>query len=110
AKDREMLRAVLLYHVVEGEARASDVASMRSAETLNGDSVRLRANGDTVRVDGARVVKGEVTPPTAGRRPPRPAGPRAGGAVFCRSRSCVRRARSTDCSLSFTSSTQSTGR
>ena len=61
AEDREMLRAVLLYHVVEGEARASDVASMRSAETLNGDSVRLRASGDTVRVDAARVVKADVT-------------------------------------------------
>jgi uncharacterized surface protein with fasciclin (FAS1) repeats len=61
AEDREMLRAVLLYHVVEGEARASDVASMRSAETLNGDSVRLRASGDTVRVNAARVVKADVT-------------------------------------------------
>ena len=61
AEDRDMLRAVLLYHVVEGEARASDVASMRSAETLNGDSVRLRASGDTVRVDAARVVKADVT-------------------------------------------------
>ena len=61
AEDREMLRAVLLYHVVEGEARASDVASMRSAETLNGDSVRLRASADTVRVDAARVVKADVT-------------------------------------------------
>jgi uncharacterized surface protein with fasciclin (FAS1) repeats len=60
AEDREMLRAVLLYHVVEGEARASDVASMRSAETLNGESVRLRASGDTVRVDAARVVKADV--------------------------------------------------
>ena len=61
AEDREMLRTVLLYHVVEGEARASDVASMRSAETLNGDSVRLRASGDTVRLDAARVVKADVT-------------------------------------------------
>jgi uncharacterized surface protein with fasciclin (FAS1) repeats len=60
AEDREMLRAVLLYHVVEGAARASDVASMNSAETLNGDSVRLRTSGDTVRVDAARVIKADV--------------------------------------------------
>jgi uncharacterized surface protein with fasciclin (FAS1) repeats len=60
AEDPEKLRAVLLYHVVEGEARASDVASMRSAETLNGDSVRLQTSGDTVRVDAARVVKADV--------------------------------------------------
>ena len=33
---------------------------MRSAETLNGDSVRLRASGDTVR-DAARVIKADVT-------------------------------------------------
>ena len=60
AADPELLRSVLLYHVVEGEARASDVASMSSAETLNGDSVRLRANGETVRVNTARVVTADV--------------------------------------------------
>jgi uncharacterized surface protein with fasciclin (FAS1) repeats len=60
AADTDMLRAVLLYHVVEGEARASDVASMRSAETLNGKSVRLQSSDGTVRVDGARVVKADV--------------------------------------------------
>jgi uncharacterized surface protein with fasciclin (FAS1) repeats len=60
AADPDMLRAVLLYHVVEGEARASDVASMRSAETLNGKSVRLQSNDGTVSIDGARVVKADV--------------------------------------------------
>ena len=37
---------------------------MRSAETLNGDSVRLRASGDTVRVDAARVVNADMTAST----------------------------------------------
>jgi uncharacterized surface protein with fasciclin (FAS1) repeats len=60
AADPDLLRSVLLYHVVEGEARASDVASMSSAETLNGDSVSLRANGETVRVNTARVVTADV--------------------------------------------------
>jgi uncharacterized surface protein with fasciclin (FAS1) repeats len=61
AADPEKLRAVLLYHVVEGETRASEVAELSSAETLNGESVDLESAGATVRVNGARVVQADVT-------------------------------------------------
>lgn len=60
AADTAMLKRVLLYHVVEGEARASDVAELSSAKTLNGASVALDANGDTVRVGGARLLQADV--------------------------------------------------
>jgi uncharacterized surface protein with fasciclin (FAS1) repeats len=61
ATDPETLRAVLLYHVVEGEARASDVAKLSSAETLNGASVRLETTDGGVMVNGATVVQADVT-------------------------------------------------
>ena len=61
AANPEQLEAVLLYHVVEGEARAADVAGMSSAETLNGASVRLAADGGTVTVDDATVVQADVS-------------------------------------------------
>ena len=55
-----------VQHVVEGEPRASDVASMRSAETLHGDSVRL-AEGQPARPasDRARrlLSKPQLRPP-----------------------------------------------
>jgi uncharacterized surface protein with fasciclin (FAS1) repeats len=61
AADREALKAVLLYHVVDGEARANDVATLSSAKTLNGESVELEATGGAVKVDDATVVQADVT-------------------------------------------------
>jgi transforming growth factor-beta-induced protein len=60
AANPKKLKAVLLYHVVPGEARAADVARLTSAETLNGESVRLASSGGTVRVNDARVVVADV--------------------------------------------------
>ena len=61
AADPEALKAVLLYHVVDGEARASDVAELSSAETLNGGSVALETTEGSVKVNGAKVVQADVT-------------------------------------------------
>ena len=59
--DPEALKAVLLYHVVDGEARASDVAELSSAETLNGESVELETTDGGVKVNDAKVVRADVT-------------------------------------------------
>ena len=61
AADPDALKAVLLYHVVDGEARASDVAELSSTETLNGASVELETTDRGVRVDDARVVQADVS-------------------------------------------------
>ena len=61
AADPDALRAVLLYHVVDGEARASDVAGLTSAETLNGESVALETADGSVKVDDATVVQADVS-------------------------------------------------
>jgi uncharacterized surface protein with fasciclin (FAS1) repeats len=60
AKDREKLKAVLLYHVVGGKVTAAKVTKLRSAKTLEGSPVRIRVSGATVRVAGARIVKADV--------------------------------------------------
>lgn len=61
AKNKAKLRAVLLYHVVAGKVNAARVVKLRSAKTLEGSPVRVRVAGKTVRIDGARVVKADVT-------------------------------------------------
>ncbi len=61
AADPEALKAVLLYHVVDGEARATDVAELSSAETLNGKLVQLETTEGTVKVNDAKVVHADVT-------------------------------------------------
>jgi len=57
--DKEKLAAVLTYHVVPGKVMAADVAGLSSAETVQGQSLRIDTS-DGVRVDGARVVKTDV--------------------------------------------------
>jgi len=52
---------VLLYHVLAGRLPAAKVAKLRSAKTLNGASVKIRVSGGMVYVNGARVLKPNVS-------------------------------------------------
>ena len=61
AADKAKLRAVLLYHVVAGRLPAAKVTKLRSATTLNGATVQIRVSGGMVYVNGARVVKPNVS-------------------------------------------------
>jgi len=60
ARDRGMLRRVLLYHVVPGNVTAKQVVKLRSAKTAEGSRVRIRVRDGKVRVNGARVVTPDV--------------------------------------------------
>jgi uncharacterized surface protein with fasciclin (FAS1) repeats len=60
ANDRRKLRAVLLYHVVPGEVTSSEVVTLRSARTLNGKAVRVRATGGSVFINNAKVTTPDV--------------------------------------------------
>jgi uncharacterized surface protein with fasciclin (FAS1) repeats len=59
-KDRAALRGVLLYHVVSGDVPAAQVVKLRSATTLNGKRVRIRASGGSVFVNSAKVTRPDV--------------------------------------------------
>jgi uncharacterized surface protein with fasciclin (FAS1) repeats len=60
AKDKAKLRAVLLYHVAKGKLPAAKVVKLRSAKTLNGQSLKVRVSGGTVTVGGARVTTADI--------------------------------------------------
>ena len=55
-----LLRRVLLYHVIEGKVPSSTVVTLRSAKTLAGPNVRIRATGGRVFVNNARVTTVDV--------------------------------------------------
>jgi uncharacterized surface protein with fasciclin (FAS1) repeats len=59
-KDKEALRRVLLYHVVQGKVMASDVTKMRSAKTLQGQNINIRVRNNTVQINNAKVVKADI--------------------------------------------------
>jgi uncharacterized surface protein with fasciclin (FAS1) repeats len=58
--NRAKLRSVLLLHVIAGKVPAAKVVKLRSAKTLNGQTVSIRVAGGKVFVGGARVTKADV--------------------------------------------------
>lgn len=52
----QALTDVLLYHVVEGQDMAADVAAMTSATALTGKALDITVDGETVKVNGATVL------------------------------------------------------
>lgn len=58
--DPDALAEVLTYHVVAGEFRAADVVGLTEVETVQGGTLSIEVDGDTVRVGGATVVATDV--------------------------------------------------
>lgn len=59
-KDKKQLAAVLTYHVVPGKVMAADVVKVDSAKTVQGQKVMVKATGETVKVNDAKVVKTDI--------------------------------------------------
>jgi uncharacterized surface protein with fasciclin (FAS1) repeats len=55
-RDKAKLKAVLLYHVVQGRVPASKVVTLKSAKTLNGASVKVAVKGKSVFLNGSTKV------------------------------------------------------
>jgi uncharacterized surface protein with fasciclin (FAS1) repeats len=58
--DRAKLRAVLLYHVLEGRITAAQLLKRHSVKTLNGKSLKVRVKHGVVTVGGVRVIKTNI--------------------------------------------------
>lgn len=59
-EDVDQLKAVLLYHVLPGRLVSADVMRMRSAKTLNGQSVHILTSGVNCMIDEARIINADV--------------------------------------------------
>ncbi len=61
AENKEMLKAILLYHVVKGNVPASKVLKLngRSVKTLQGTSIKVSTKHG-VRVNNAKVTKTDI--------------------------------------------------
>ena len=59
-ENKEKLKSILLYHVHSGKAiKAADVKTM-SLSTANGAPLQVKAEGDSVMVNNAKVIKADV--------------------------------------------------
>jgi uncharacterized surface protein with fasciclin (FAS1) repeats len=59
-ENKQKLIGILTYHVVAGNVTAADVVKLTSAKTLNGQSVTITVNGNTVKVNDATVIKADI--------------------------------------------------
>lgn len=59
-ENKDKLRAILLYHVHQGDAiMAKDVKTM-DLSTMNGKPLSVSVNGDTVMINNAKVIKTDI--------------------------------------------------
>jgi uncharacterized surface protein with fasciclin (FAS1) repeats len=59
-ENRDQLVAILTYHVVPGSVPASQVATMKQAETVNGAELPISAEGGKVKVGDANVIQTDI--------------------------------------------------
>ncbi len=59
-ENKEKLKSVLLYHVVDGKALAKDVSGMTEVETLEGSMVEITAKSGKVMLNDATVQTADV--------------------------------------------------
>jgi uncharacterized surface protein with fasciclin (FAS1) repeats len=59
-KDIPKLKSILTYHVVAGNVMADKVVELKSAKTLNGQSVAIAVKDGKVMVDNANVIKTDI--------------------------------------------------
>ncbi len=59
-KNKAQLTKVLTYHVVAGKVMAADVMKLKTAKTLEGDSVKISVMGKTVEIDKSKVTKADM--------------------------------------------------
>jgi len=59
-EDKEKLTSILTYHVVSGKVMASDVVKIKSAETLNGQEVKVTVKDGNVMIDNALVTMTDI--------------------------------------------------
>jgi len=59
-ENKAKLVAILTYHVVPGEIKASDVVKLTSAKTVNGEPLKVTSMGGNVMINDANVVKADI--------------------------------------------------
>ena len=59
-ENKSKLVAILTYHVVPGDVKASDVVKLTSAKTVYGEPLKIATMGGNVTVNDANVVKTDI--------------------------------------------------
>jgi uncharacterized surface protein with fasciclin (FAS1) repeats len=59
-ENKDQLTAILTYHVVPGTVMAADVVKLNDAKTVNGKMINVKADGNTVMINDAKVTTTDI--------------------------------------------------
>ena len=61
-ENKDQLAAILTYHVISGKALAADVVKLdgKNVKTVQGNTVKVTVDGDTVMINKAKVLKTDI--------------------------------------------------
>lgn len=59
-ENKDLLVKILTYHVISGEVKAADVVKLKSAATVQGQNIKIKAKKGKVMINNATVVKTDV--------------------------------------------------
>lgn len=59
-QDKELLKKVLLAHVVSGKVMAKDVMGMKAAKTMDGSLLPIKASGEKVTIGNAGISQTDI--------------------------------------------------
>src|SRR5690348_17200560 len=59
-ENKARLTAILTYHVVPGRVMAADVVKLKQAKTVNGQMIAVKANGEAITLNSAKVTESDV--------------------------------------------------
>lgn len=59
-ENKAKLAGILTYHVVPGKVMAKQVVGLKGAKSVNGQRIDIKVDGDTVMVDGAKVITTDI--------------------------------------------------
>lgn len=59
-ENKETLSSILTYHVVQGKLTTEDVMKSSELQTVNGQSLSIKVEGDSVMINSAKVVDPDI--------------------------------------------------
>ncbi len=59
-ENKAKLQGILTYHVVPGTVLAKDVATLKTAKTVNGQELTVKASNGSVMINDAKVIKTDI--------------------------------------------------
>jgi uncharacterized surface protein with fasciclin (FAS1) repeats len=59
-ENKAQLTAILTYHVVPGAVAAAEVVQLKQSKTVNGQMLRINAEGSNVKINDANVIKPDI--------------------------------------------------